>query len=243
MLNTPTLVLDIETTGQPLENFDQTQQSYLFREADALQDEAERASRREQIQTWFPLWPLTGTIVTIGMTNPQTGRGAALYLAQDYQEEQILNGIKYIACSDEAEILEQFWNIASKYRRIVTFNGRNFDIPYLYLRSAILNVPITQKGWLGYRYSTEPHCDLLEQLTYYGAGGNAGACRKFNLDFYCKTFGITSPKEQGVCGYDVPRLIQEGQGLSVAEYCMRDVLATTELFRIWLERLAPQNQF
>jgi len=53
-----------------------------------------------------------------------------------------------------------FWDIARRYDEIVTFNGRGFDIPFLYLRSALLNVPISRKDWLGYRFQTEPHCDL-----------------------------------------------------------------------------------
>ena len=42
------------------------------------------------------------------------------------------------------------------YDSIVTFNGRGFDVPFIYLRSAILNVPISQKNWLGYRYADRP---------------------------------------------------------------------------------------
>ena len=76
---------------------------------------------------------------------------------------------------------------------IATFNGRGFDVPFIYLRSALLNVPISRKEWLGYRYQTEPHCDLAEQLTFYGVSGRDGAARRFNLDFYCKAFGIRSP--------------------------------------------------
>jgi hypothetical protein len=55
----------------------------------------------------------------------------------------------------------------------------------------------------------EPHCDLADQLTFYGGGGRDGATRRFNLDFYCKAFGVESPKSQGVTGQDVTRLINE----------------------------------
>jgi hypothetical protein len=121
---------------------------------------------------------------------------------------------------------------------VVTFNGRGFDVPFIYLRSALLNVPITKKNWLGYRYATEPHCDLAEQLTFYSVSGRDGAARRFNLDFYCKAFGIESPKSQGVSGMDVGRLMAEGKFREIAEYCLRDVRATVELYRIWKERLA-----
>src|ERR687889_455407 len=65
--------------------------------------------------------------------------------------------------------------VARRYDSIVTFNGRGFDVPFIYLRSALLNVPISRKDWLGYRYQTDPHCDLIEQFTFYGVSGREGA--------------------------------------------------------------------
>jgi predicted PolB exonuclease-like 3'-5' exonuclease len=139
---------------------------------------------------------------------------------------------------DEVELLTAFWDVARHYDHVVTFNGRGFDVPFVYLRSALLNVPISRKDWLGYRFQTEPHCDLAEQLTFYGVSGRDGAARRFNLDFYCKAFGIDSPKAQGVTGRDVSTLLQEGRYREIAEYCLRDVRATVLLFQIWKERLA-----
>jgi amidase len=60
----------------------------------------------------------------------------------------------------------------------------------------------------------------------------------FNLDFYCKAFGIESPKSHGVSGLDVNRLLAEGRSREIAEYCLRDVRATLELYQIWRSRLA-----
>ena len=128
--------------------------------------------------------------------------------------------------------------MAKHYETIVTFNGRGFDVPFIYLRSALLNVAISRKDWLGYRYQTEPHCDLAEQLTFYGVSGRDGAARRFNLDFYCKAFGIESPKTHGVTGMDVGPLLAEGRFREIAEYCLRDVKATVLLYQIWRDRLA-----
>ena len=119
--------------------------------------------------------------------------------------------VKFIPCADETELLTQFWDVAKHYDSVVTFNGRGFDVPFIYLRSALLNVPISKKNWLGYRYATEPHCDLAEQFTFYSVSGRDGAARRFNLDFYCKAFGIESPKSHGVTGMDVNDLMAGGQ--------------------------------
>jgi len=234
-----TLVFDIETTALPLESFDEAQQEYLFREAEKLTDEAARAARRAEIQHLFSLWPLTGQVVCIAMINADTTRGQVLFTAEDFEDDAEEGGpVEFVPCVDEIEMLTAFWDVARHYDAVVTFNGRGFDVPFIYLRSAILNVTISRKDWLGYRFATEPHCDLAEQLTFYGVSGRDGAARRFNLDFYCKAFGIESPKSRGVTGADVSALVGQGRFREIAEYCLRDVQATALLYRLWRERLA-----
>lgn len=233
------LVFDIETAGLPVENFDEAQQEYLFREAEKTTDETARSEKRAEIERFFSLWPLTAQVVCIAMLNADTSNGQVLFVADDFEDDAQEGGpVEFVPCVDEMELLTAFWDVAKHYENVVTFNGRGFDVPFLYLRSALLNVPISRKNWLGYRFATEPHCDLAEQLTFYGVSGRDGAARKFNLDFYCKAFGIQSPKSQGITGMDVPALVQEGRHREIAEYCLRDVRATTLLYRIWRDRLA-----
>jgi DNA polymerase elongation subunit (family B) len=233
-----TLVFDIETSAIAEDNFDESQIEYLFRPAESLKDAQERDERRELIQRQFNLWPFTAQVVCIAMQNVETGRGKSLFLADDFEENNCAStSIEFVPCMDESELLSEFWAIAPHYDRIVTFNGRSFDIPFLYLRSALLNVPISQKKWLGYRFQVEPHCDLAEQLTFYNVSGRTGAARRFNLDFYCRAFGIESPKSQGVTGMDVSDLMAQERYLEIAAYCARDVVATAELYAIWKERL------
>lgn len=72
---------------------------------------------------------------------------------------------------------------------------------------------------------------MLEQLTFYGA------VRRFNLDFYCKAFGIKSPKSDGVNG--LGNLFREKRYNDIATYCLGDgdVVAIAELYRRWNEYL------
>jgi DNA polymerase elongation subunit (family B) len=232
------LVFDIETSALPLEQFDEVQQEYLFRECERMADEAARATRRTEITQQCSLWPFTAQVVCIAMLNAETSRGKVLFTAPDFDDVGETGPVEFVPCMDEAELLTQFWDVARRYQLIVTFNGRGFDIPFIYLRSALLNVPISRKDWLGYRFQTEPHCDLAEQLTFYNVSGREGAARRFNLDFYCKAFGIESPKAQGVTGRDMNSMIAEGRHREIAEYCLRDVKATVLLYNIWRDRLA-----
>ena len=242
----PRLVFDIETSAVGLEHFDEVQQEYLFREAERQPTEEDKARKRAEISQQFSLWPFTAQVVCIAMINADSGKGQVLYQSDDFDEEALESAesensgaaVEFAPQVDEVELLTAFWDVAKRYDSIVTFNGRGFDVPFLYLRSAVLGVPISRKDWLGYRFQTEPHCDLAEQLTFYNVSGRDGAARKFNLDFYCKAFGIPSPKAAGVSGNDVSHLVADGRFRDIAEYCLRDVRATVELLRIWKERLA-----
>jgi hypothetical protein len=211
--------MDIETLGFPLESFDETQQKYLLKFA--MTD----ADRAETIQK-LNLYPTTAQIIAIGMLNPETNRGKILFQSDEQSDYYSDDKFVHFTSGSEKEILEQFWTDIGHYDQFVTFNGRAFDCPFLMLRSAILQVQPT-RNLMPYRYDASVHCDLLEQFTFYGA------LRKFNLDFYCKSFGIESPKTHGVTGLDMKQLTEEKRFREIAEYNLLDLYATAELFRRW----------
>src|ERR1035437_7536170 len=82
-----TLVFDIETSALPLENFDEAQQEYLFREADKLGDATAKNAKREEITKFMSLWPFTSQVVCIAMLNAETQRGQSIFVAEDFEEE------------------------------------------------------------------------------------------------------------------------------------------------------------
>jgi DNA polymerase elongation subunit (family B) len=213
------VVIDIETLGFPFDSFDTVQQEYLLKFADT--DE----KRLEAIQK-LSLYPPTAQVIAIGMLNPETNRGRVLFQADTPIDTMSPDeNIQFISAS-EHDIISHFWNDITKYDQFVTFNGRGFDSPFLMLRSAILNIRPT-RNLMPYRYESSVHCDLLDQLTFHGA------LRKFSLDFYCKSFGIESPKSHGITGLDLGRLYEQKKFREIAEYCLGDVRATAELFRRW----------
>ncbi|MBI4536059.1 MAG: ribonuclease H-like domain-containing protein [Ignavibacteriae bacterium] len=218
------LVFDIETLGYTLESFDEVQQEYLMKFAKTEEEKVEAIRK-------LSLTPLTAQIIAIGMLNPDSKQGKVLYQAPKdtpwFSEDGL---VEFVSCS-ETEMLEEFWQTVAHYGQFITFNGRSFDCPFLMLRSAILGVKPT-RNLLPYRYSANEHCDLLEQLTFYGA------FRKFNLDFYCKSFNIHSPKSNGITGLDLDELFNAGRHKEIAEYCIGDVKATAELFHRWQNMLA-----
>ena len=228
-----TLLFDIETVGLPLESFDEAQQEYWLRPAQRESTEEARAAKRQDLIQQLNLTPLTAQVVAIAMVNVDSGRGKVLYQAEDLEESKSEDGLVEFISGTEEDVLSGFWEVVTKYNRFVTFNGRGFDCPFLMLRSAILGIKPT-KDLMPYRYDAVKHCDLADQLTYYGAFSQ----RRFNLDFYCKAFGIESPKAGGVTGLDVNRLFAEKKFRDIAEYCLRDVRSTAELYKKWRELLS-----
>lgn len=229
-----TIIFDIETIPQDYDSLDETQKYYLNKFAEGEEDE-------QKVKEQMALWAPTNQIVAIGMLSVETEKGAVYYSSsakatadkssadgeiKEFEEDNI----KYWA-GDEKEILEKFWTAISHADKFVTFNGRGFDCPVLMLRSAMLSVK-PSKNLMPYRYATDQHIDLLEQLTFYNA------TRKFNLDFYCKAFGIESPKAGGVTGHDVAPLFQAGEYEKIARYCAGDLSATRELYLRWKEYIA-----
>ena len=221
-----TVVIDIETAGQPWESLDDAQRTYLERSA---RSEEERLRMPESMS----LWPLTGKIIVIAMLNPDSGRGRIWYEKTDGRLEETSTDRRFTFVGDEEAIfLAEFWKAMRRFHRFVTFNGRGFDGPFLMLRSAALGVTVT-RNLVGYRYALRPHTDLLEALSFFGAS------RKWNLDFACKAFGVPSPKEQGMDGFSVGPFYRAGRLREIANYCRRDVEATAGLFQKLEKTLLP----
>jgi DNA polymerase elongation subunit (family B) len=215
----PRVIFDIETVGKDFESLDKPIQEYLLQYA-------ETADEKEEIKDRLSFYPLTAEIITIGMLDPDTQKGFVFFQTSGdpllpFEEDNVL----YVT-GNEKEILEKFWHTIKNYKQFITFNGRGFDCPFILVRSAVHKIkPV--KDLMPNRYN-DTHIDLLDQLTFYGASR-----RRFNLDMWCRTFGIKSPKEGGITGYEVKDLFRAGRHVDIAKYCMGDIRATGELLHYW----------
>ena len=224
------LVFDIETVGCELETLSESQQEFILRYSEKQSNEEEKEKMRDESIRYLSLYPLTAKVVAIGMLNTETEHSMVLFEGEEVKEwESEESGIKYCSYS-EAEMLAKFWEYAKKVDAVITFNGRNFDVPFLMMRSAMLKVKPT-RNFIRKRYDNHSHIDLLDKFTQYGI------TKKFNLDFYCQSFGIDSPKSHGVSGMDVKELYNAGKIEEIATYCAHDVEATYKLYKIWNEFL------
>jgi 3'-5' exonuclease len=214
------LVIDIETVGTPWEEHDSYVREYLIK--GMSEAEAEEEKRRGALS------PFTGKIVAIGVVNAETGRSCAMYEVPG-QTEVITrrDGNRTLISGSEKQILEKFWDYLDRDDRFISFNGRQFDGPFLMIRSAIQGVP-PKRDLVGNRYRFHPNCDLREVLNFNGTINPRQM--RFNLDLACKTFGIVSSKTEGMDGRAVETMYRAGRHEDIAIYCLEDVRATCELY-------------
>lgn len=214
------LVIDIETVGFPWEELDPYVREYMIKgltEGDA--EEARRAGG---------LSPFRGKIVAIGVINIGDGRSCALYEVPHQTELRVEKaGARTYISGSEKQILEKFWEFFDTDSRFISFNGRQFDGPFLMIRSAINGI-VPKRDLVGYRYGFHPNCDLREALNFFGTV-NARQF-KFNLDLACKAFGVETSKSEGIDGRSVETWYRAGRHREIADYCLDDVRATAELY-------------
>jgi len=229
----PTLVIDIETIGEDFDSLDQATQDalswWIKREAGS---EEEYQADLTTLKDGLGFSPLTGQIVAIGVLDVEKDQGAVYFAApgQDlapFEEDRF----KFEALNEKA-MLEKFWQGASRYTDFVTFNGKGFDIPFLFVRSAVNGVKPT-KNLMSNRYLSSQkvgtrHIDLLDEFNFYGA-----VRKKGNLHLWSRAFGITSPKAGGITGEDVSRLFKEKKFIDIARYNTGDLIATKKLYEYW----------
>lgn len=219
------LVIDIETVGTPWEEHDPYVREFLIK---GMSDaEAEEEKRRGGLS------PFRGRIVAIGVINADDGRGAVLYEVPG--QEQLItrkDGNRTFISGTEKLILQQFWSYMNRDDRFISFNGRQFDGPFIMIRSAINGV-VPKRDLVGPRYAFHPNCDLRDALTFNGTVNTRQI--RFNLDFACKSFGIASSKTDSMDGRAVETAYREGRYEEIATYCLDDVRATCELY----QRLVP----
>ncbi len=226
------LVIDIETVGLPWEELDPYVREYLIKGlSDGDAEETRRAGG---------LSPFRGRIVAIGVINIEDGRSCALYEVPG-QTEVITEkaGMRTYISGTEKQILEKFWTFFEGNSRFISFNGRQFDGPFLMIRSAIHGV-VPKRDLVGYRYGFHPNCDLREALNFFGTTNNRQF--KFNLDLACKTFGVATSKSEGVDGRSVETWYRAGRHREIADYCLEDVRATAELYEKLAETLLNFNK-
>lgn len=144
--------------------------------------------------------------------------------------------VSSIEGKNEKEMLENFLNFIDRHNpKLVSFNGRNFDMPMLMIRAMKYNLScpayfevdnkmLNKSKWDNYRYrfSDRFHVDLMDHISEFGAA------RGLNLNTLCSMMSI--PGKFDVSGDQVHTLYYENKIKEIQEYCESDVLNTYWLY-------------
>ncbi len=135
------------------------------------------------------------------------------------------------ATDDEHSLLTQWLDFGAQHPlRLVSFNGRGFDVPVIKLRTLHHNLQagwLFQRGdkWSNYtsRYDQVWHIDMADTLTDFGAARGMP-----KLDEVCTLAGL--PGKLDLDGSRVCDLFAAGQVNEIRDYCETDVLNTYLLY-------------
>lgn len=153
-------------------------------------------AKKEAIQTQLDkmaLSPLTGKVAYIG-----------------YVTDTGFNGLHY----NEKEMLDTVYSLMMD-NQIITYNGKNFDIPFIFKRGIILgcawaSIPDMKK--FTDRYA-ENHIDLMQEFCNWGEWEKLDNLARFILGEKKVDFDVTK----------IAELIKTPEGLQqVADYCKKD---------------------
>lgn len=120
--------------------------------------------------------------------------------------------------NEEAVLLTTFWNLLVKHgaAQLVTHNGLNFDLPFIWRRSVILGVKPTRVFDLA-RFRTEKVFDTLQVWANWNP-------REFiSLDNLAEALGVGHKSDSAA---NVYKHWLNGRFEDVARYCLDDALLT-----------------
>lgn len=162
--------------------------------------------------------PFLGRILCIGMYYRDT-------VAEDTSHKALYKG-------SEKDILQEFWDILEKVdlnTKMVSFNGFNFDIPWIRIRSLVNGIKMGKRGMSYFfninQFKNTPHVDLMVAIK----GDKFLPNITVGLDLACDAFGIPTPKD-GIDGSEVYKFYKDGRLNEIVEYVKRDVYSTGMLY-------------
>lgn len=201
---TAALIIDIETRTAVAPEMARYMEARIeppknYRDADKINAYLEE--KRRAVYERAALSPLTAEVAVAGLA--WRGEGATEWelevLDARYGEEQLLR-----ALDERVTALDP--------RRIVTYNGTRFDIPFISARYAI-------RGMSSYQWPTGKDYQHIDMFRLLGEQGS--------LEQWSIALGMGN---KGFSGADVPALIAAGEWDTVREHCEDDVACTAELY-------------
>lgn len=145
-------------------------------------------------------------------------------------DDCILRSVESLAQPDYSEerLVREFWSRAERFSGcLVSFNGRQFDLPVLELQALRYGIALprhfAEPAAARNRYAEARHLDLYDFLANYGAVGLRGG-----MNLLLKMIGM--PGKSAMDGSQVQAMYEAGRLDEIHRYCRDDVIQTYFLF-------------
>lgn len=231
------LILDVETGAQSralAAPFPRETETFVEKEHGSLKDPVKIAEwKAKQRAAWDDQWKaerdgwaakcasdgalsrLNGRIVAVGVLHTETGDEPMPIVACDCEEANERALVKFAV-----DTIEQ--NEKNGKEVLVTFNGHSFDLPLLFVRAAVNDIPLPFDPQLYLRrYTHRPHTDLRMVLSNWDMRFEG------TLNGWCAAFGIACDDE--TTGADIAAMIERNDETGIIAHCKADLLKTASL--------------
>lgn len=166
------IAFDIETA---MDNLHENQEAWYVgkRKDKRLTDAAKIDANIEKVKDEFPLSPLTGKIILIGLVSDTNFDGTWNILKYESGDTLYFKQLGLHQDDTEKSILMKFWEIVSLGiaggHRLVSFNGKQFDLPFIFSRCLYHNIPrpsiLRTYDALVNKYNNVAHVDVYNVLS------------------------------------------------------------------------------
>lgn len=135
--------------------------------------------------------------------------------------------IEILRVKNEKLVLKNFWNLLEDLNpdRILTWNGYQFDIPFIEVRSRLngIKIPfkINKNKW---NMLNSNHLDLMRLLA-----GETENFLNIRLDIACSILGIKHNRK--ITGREIEGLYRKGDWESIEAHCREDVRMVEEIYK------------
>ncbi len=196
----------------------------------------------------------TGRVVCVGIIDDDSYNVKAMLVdEEEMMLNFITNQIKHgVAITEESRKDTQWVTNYHIPTDIVTFNGYNFDIPFLRGRCSINGIPWTRPDLVvSSKYRYDHHIDLYQCLTEFENRNRMRWKGGQSLDFFCKLFNIEVKDESGISGKDVPGIWKEiiistggavKQRNQIIQHCEADLVKLKKLYERTEDYFVFQNE-
>lgn len=218
------IILDIETI--PLDSKELLKYKKYIKGIDAMDKiVAERAKYKNDIDWLKDIEGINEEICKTASLSVILARIACIGIIHKKGKARV--EITFFDRESEKNLLTNFWDYIRENnleQKTVTFNGLNFDLPFLYFRSMVNSIEVPWHDFGLRKFTSFPHFDLMQSLSFWNAFKFVG------LDYFAMAFGYDVDPETCPNGSMVSKWWGCGEDSRIQSYNLEDCRKTAFLY-------------